>query len=183
MDSNKIMKSVGIDLAGFSRNPTGVATIEFNGEEKIKTHVLHGDDEIIHFVLSEKPDIVAIDAPFSFPEKGLFRRSELALKRDGFSPLSPLFRGMRPLVERAIKLVRELRSQNIEVIEVLSSATRKVLMIDDKVIKSKYPYASKDEIDAILCALTGKLFLEGKTKQYGRRENDCIVVPRVGTDE
>ena len=172
------MKSIGIDLAGFSKNPTGLAIFEFN-KDKIKTMICHDNEEILKIIYEENPDIIAIDAPFSFPTNGYFRKSEIALKRAGFKPLSPLFRGMRPLVERAIKIVKILREKNFNVIEVLSSAIKKVLMTDDKIIKSKYPYASKDEIDAILCALTGKLFLEGKTKAYGNEINDKIIIPQI----
>ncbi len=171
------MKSIGIDLAGFPKNPTGVAIMETGG--KVKSMICHEDEEILKIIYEENPDIIAIDAPFSFPKKGYFRKSEIELKKDGFNPLSPLFRGMRPLVERAEKLVKTLREKNYNVIEVLSSAIRKILMVNDVTIKKKYPYASKDEIDAILCALTGKLFLEGKTKSYGSEENDKIVLPEI----
>ncbi len=168
----KIMISVGIDLAGLSKNPTGLASMNGN----VKTEIVHNDNEIISFVKSHKPDIVIFDAPLSFPARGYFRSCEVELKNEGYEPLSPMFRGMRPLVERAIKLSIELRNHGFNVFETSSVIIRKILRVDDKFIRERYPYATKDEIDAILCALVGKLHLKRKTKSYGK-EN--LLLPKI----
>ena len=166
------MKSVGIDLAGLPKNPTGLAVM--NGD--VSTKIVHDNGEIISFVEAQNPDIVVFDAPLSFPTRGYFRSCEVELKKEGYNPLSPLFRGMRPLVERAIKLSIEFRSRGFDVYETSASIIRKILVVDDKFVRERYPHATKDEIDAILCALVGKLHLEKKTKVYGREK---FILPKI----
>ena len=38
---------------------------------------------------------------------------------------------------------------------------------------------SGDELDAITCALTGKLFLENKAIEIGDKKEGTIVVPKI----
>ncbi len=166
-----MVKSIGIDLAGLEKNPTGIAIMN----SSVRTLILHTNEEIINFVVDENPDIVVIDAPLSFPTNGLYRSCELEMKKDGFNPLSPVFKGMRPLVERGIKIAIKLREHSINTFETYSKAIRKILMIDNKFMKSRYPNASEDELDAILCALVGKLHMNGRTKSYGK-EN--LILPK-----
>jgi predicted nuclease with RNAse H fold len=71
---------------------------------------------------------------------------------------------MQPLVERAMIIVKELR-RNYRVIEVFTRATEGILGLSEK---------KTDEYDALLCALTGKYYFQGKFRQIGREE---IVVP------
>ncbi|MFQ6055669.1 MAG: hypothetical protein ACE5J3_06785, partial [Methanosarcinales archaeon] len=115
-----------------------------------------------------KPDLIAIDAPFSFPKTGYFREGDSLLRKEGFHPLSPKFPGMQPLVKRAIKIVKILREKNYKVIEVFPRASEKILGLD------KEKKANKHEYDALLCALTGKHYLQGKFRSFGR---EGIVVP------
>jgi len=113
-----------------------------------------------------EPDIIAIDAPFSFPEEGYYRDSDKKLQELGFKPLSPRFPGMQPLVERAMKLVSELR-ENYRVIEVFPRATEGILGLGEK---------KTHEYDALLCALTGKYYFQGKFRAVGKEE---IIVPEL----
>lgn len=158
------MKILGIDLAGKEKNETGICLLTEKGSS---AKIVFSDNEILEEVEKTKPDLIAIDAPFSFPTQGYFRDSDILLKRSGFKPLSPLFPGMKPLVKRAIKLVNIL-SKKYRVIEVFPSATEKILELEKK------KRANPHEYDALLCALTGKYYLEGKYNAIGKEK---IIIP------
>jgi predicted nuclease with RNAse H fold len=168
---------VGIDLAGKEENPTGFAILNKN----IITKKLFSDDEIINEIENIKPDIIGIDAPFSFPKKGYWRESDLHLKRNGFRPLSPRFPSMKILVRRAQRLIEKLQDlQNYKIIEVFPRATEKILFLNKEFFENKLgKKISKDEYDAILAAIIAKFYFEGKFRIYGKNENDMIVVPYV----
>ncbi len=157
------MKIIGIDLAGKDKNPTGFCIMI---DKETKVMLLHSNEEILKAVEEIGPDVVAVDAPFSFPEDGYYRDSDQKLQEEGFKPLSPRFPGMRPLVERALKLVPELR-KNYRVIEVFPRATEKILGLEEK---------KTHEYDALLCALTGKYYFQGKFRAIGKEE---IMVPSL----
>jgi predicted nuclease with RNAse H fold len=157
------MKIIGIDLAGKDKNPTGFCVMTDSGTE---ARLLRTDEDILKAVEEIEPDVIAVDAPFSFPKEGYYRDSDVRLQEEGFKPLSPVFRGMRPLVERAMKLVPELR-KNYRVIEVFPRATEKILGLEEK---------KTHEYDALLCALTGKYYFQGKFRSMGK---EGIVVPAL----
>jgi len=160
-------KVVGIDLAGKPENPTGFCLLE---ENKTSVRVLFSDEEILKEAEAAKPDIIAIDAPFSFPAEGYFRDSEKKLQELGFKCLSPKFPGMQPLVRRAVALVSQLGGKGYSVIEVFPHATEKILGI------GMAEKANEHEYDAMLCALTGKYFLEGKCVEIGKEK---IIIPKL----
>ena len=87
--------------------------------------------------------------------------------KNGFKPLSPLFKGMQPLVERAKELVKILKDKNYEVIEVFSKATEEILGL------KKDEKANDHEYDSMLCALTGKAYLDKKYENL-----DGIIIPK-----
>lgn len=162
------MKTVtGLDLAGKEKNPTGLCILKFQEKEEINTKLVFSDEEIISQIEKARPDLISIDAPFDFPEEGYYRESEVLLKRKGFKPLSPLFPGMRPLVRRAKQLVEKLKTKNYKVIEVFPSASEKILGL------TKDKDANEHKYDALLCALTGKAYLEDEYENLSG-----IIIPK-----
>ncbi len=157
---------IGLDLAGKTENPTGFCIMT---EEGTKAKRLYSDNEILREIEKVKPDLICVDAPFSFPDEGYYREGDKELKRLGMNPLSPKFPGMQPLVNRAAILVSVLRKK-YEVIEVFPRATEKILG------SQRSKRADKDEYDAMLCALTGKYYLEKKFKALGPEQ---IIVPEL----
>ena len=66
------MKFIGLDLAWSARNKTGAAVIGGDAAdgELVASTLLHGDDEIVEFVLrhaADDPALVTIDAPLWVP--------------------------------------------------------------------------------------------------------------------
>jgi len=148
------LKVVGLDLAGAEKNPTGFF---FLGKEKGKVKLLFSDSEILEEIERVKPDVIAIDAPLSFPKHGFYRDGDILLRKLGVKPLSPKFPGMRMLVARGIRLANVIRKIS-EVIEVYPYASANILNIhthsDLKRFGSFPEPKNKDEFDALLCALT-----------------------------
>lgn len=146
------MKTVGIDLAGKDTNETGYCVLE---DSKLTTTILYTNLDIVTRVKRDDPKIVAIDAPFSYPEEGMYRESDRLLKEAGFKPLSPKFKGMQILVNRAKTIIANLKD-DYKLIEVFPSAAKKILSV------KKSDEMSDDEYDALLCALTARKFLKGE---------------------
>jgi len=164
------MKIIGIDLSGKDKNPTGfcVFLIENESEKIEKLTLLCKDNEIIEEVKKENPCIICIDAPLSFPKSGYFRESDIELKKKGFKPLSPLFPGMKVLVERGIRLKQKFEENGYKVIEVFPRATERILRL------SKEKKTNQDLYDAFLCALTGKYYLKNQYEILGNE----IIIPK-----
>jgi predicted nuclease with RNAse H fold len=65
---------IGIDLAGISKNPTGLALLE---GKTVKTSLIYTGKEILENITRNKPSLIAIDAPLSLPRKGEpFRKAD-----------------------------------------------------------------------------------------------------------
>ncbi|KXA91135.1 hypothetical protein AKJ63_01855 [candidate division MSBL1 archaeon SCGC-AAA259D18] len=178
------MKTLGIDLAGKVDNPSGVAVLE---ESSIRTDILNSDEEIIDICKSQGSKIIAIDAPLSFPEKGNLREADSELIRRGHRVLPPTLGGMRPLTERGIRMARELCELEFEVIEVHPRTSGKILFGSEsrdewvsKLREGDWNLSSgfsEHEIDSIVAAVTGFLYLEDRTEEVGE-QGEGIVIPK-----
>lgn len=144
--------------------------------------------------------IVAIDAPLSLPtgRKSIEQRTEVHLRecdkellKRGIKFFPVTLGPMRKLTSRGIILRRILESKHFKVIEVYPGGAQDILKIPRKQqglrelraglekqgIKGLNDRMNDHELDAVTCALVGKLFLEGKTITYGTRQQ-AIVMPR-----
>lgn len=165
------IRIVGLDLAAKSKNPTGICFLD---NSLATTKILKKDDEIIESIIQFSPEIVAIDAPLSFGE----RSCDKLLKKYGVMPLKLV--SIHNLAERAIALVENLKQKSeVNVIEVFPTATAKILGVYSKDLKVKKDLIqqrleigisnemTRDEIDALLCALTGFIFEKGLSIDVG----------------
>jgi len=181
---------VGIDLAGVATNPSGWALLE---NKAVSTHHLHHDEEILKHITECGPNLTAIDAPLSLPEKGtLMRKADREMHKRGYPVLPPRFPAMEKLTLRAIRIVQEIKRRGFNVIEVHPTSTRKALKMPTKNWKKiqttlihmglrgnlKTRVLTPHEIDAVTAALTGHLHLQGKTELIGNEKEGYIVVPK-----
>lgn len=157
------MRIVGLDLAGKESNETGFCLFEGSGKG-IAAKSLLDDREILREVERANPDVVAVDAPLSLPKEGYFRPCDLLMKKRGFNVLSPVFPGMKILTLRAMMIARFV-SRHSKVIEVFPRATERILGLSRG-------QGNEHEYDALLCALTGKKFLEGSYEDL-----EGIIIP------
>jgi len=180
---------VGVDLAGLPTRITGLCFLDLDlGCELARAG---GDDEILSFIFSRSPRVVAIDAPLSFPRRGMFRACELELRGLGARPLSPLLRSMKALTARGIRLKRALEDQGYEVVEVFPTGSRRFLGLPPKRagrkallealraigVKGIPSEADQHLLDAVICALIGLHYLRGQYLRVGDPEEGVIILP------
>ena len=179
------MKIIGIDLAGRATNPSGFALLS---GRKISTRLVYSDGEIVELCVGERPALIAIDAPLSMPKRGNLRKADASLIKRGLRVFPPTFAGMRLLTERGVHLAGKLRTKGLQVIEIHPRTSgallfktpdrrRWVTKLNKKGMKLKKS-ASEHEIDAVLAALTGALYLKKKTEEVGAADEGTIIIPR-----
>jgi len=179
------VKVIGVDLAGRPTNPSGFALLS---DQKVGTRLVYSDKEIAELCTRERPTLVAIDAPLSLPLRGNLRAADRELIKRGLRVFPPTFAGMRSLTERGVSLAAELRTKNLEVIEIHPRTSgvllfktpdrdRWVTKLRKKGVKLKGSI-SEHEIDAAMAALTGTLHLQKKTEEVGNSKEGTIVIPR-----
>jgi hypothetical protein len=196
------VKIIGIDLAGSPTRETGFCLLE---ENRVRTKVLKGDEEIIQSTVEEKPELTAIDAPLSLPKgrccladdcpcrgKGHLRNCDrdLAKLKIKFFPLT--LGPMRSLTRRGMMMKKVLEERGLRVVEVYPGGAQDIWGIPRKkkgVELLKYNLQKRGitgveeksthhELDAVTCALVGKMYLEGDFILLGDPEEGQIVMPQ-----
>jgi len=194
------MSIVGLDLAGVESRPTGLCILKGLMAE---TFLVYTNEEIVRRTEESKPKVVAIDAPLSLPagRKSIEQKTKVHLRecdrellKRGIKFFPVTLGPMRKLTSRGIILRRIFESHHFKVIEVYPGGAQDILKIPRKQqglrrlragleeigIKGLNDEMNDHELDAVTCALVGKLFLERKTITYGTREQ-AIVMPRCPT--
>jgi len=158
---------------------------------EVSACLLHTDREIVETTLNSQPILVAIDAPLSLPRKGLMRKTDRDMHKQGYPVFPPLFRTMKKLTIRAMRIAREIEKEGISTLEVHPTSTRKALEIPSKDWKETQKIflqiglkgdlekrtLTAHEIDAVTAVLTGYLYLQGKTELIGNEKEGYIAVP------
>ena len=191
------MSIIGLDLAGVESRPTGLCILK---RMKAETCLVYGDEEILKRAEEIEPELVAIDAPLSLPSgrKSIDQRTNVHLRecdkellRRGIKFFPVTLGPMRKLTSRGINLKRALESRRFRVVEVYPGGAQDILGIPRKQqglekmragleklgIRGLNNRMSDHELDAVTCALVGKLMLDGKTVAYGTPEQ-TIVMPK-----
>jgi predicted nuclease with RNAse H fold len=180
---------IGIDLAGKSENPTGCATWK---DKEVKTALLHTDSEILEVITRNKPEIIAIDAPFSLPRNEILRKADKEMIKHGYRVFPPSLPAMKQLTMRAIKLNMAIAEKGFKTIEVHPTSTCKALNIPLKdwgkiqtVLEHiglegdfKVRALTSHESDAVLAALTAYLHIKKQTEALGDEEEGYIIIPQ-----
>jgi predicted nuclease with RNAse H fold len=167
--------------------------------------VLHTDEEILRAV-GKGVQVAAIDAPLSLPRgrcclrdecacagKAHFRVCDLELRamKIKFFPIT--LGPMRQLTLRGLKLKKMLENRGVEVFETYPGAAQDIW----KIPRQKNPEGlkrglsrfkvrgnwqgsevTKDELDALTCALVAREYLRGKTMAIGDLGEGLMVLPR-----
>jgi predicted nuclease with RNAse H fold len=180
---------IGIDLAGKPENPTGWVTWE---NKKVETRLLYVDNQILEAITQNKPEIIAVDAPFNLPKKGILRKADREMIKNGYRVFPPMLPAMRTLTKRAMKLNKLIAKKGFKTIEVHPTSTCKALSIPPKdwgKIQAaltqiglegdlKARTLTPHEIDAVIAALTAYLYMRNQTKALGDEEEGYIIIPR-----
>ena len=179
----------GIDLAGKPENPTGW-TLWKNGT--IKTSLVYTNNEIIEGIVHSKPAIIAIDAPFTLPKRGILREADKKMIRRGYRVFPPRLQAMRKLTLLAMKINKLIAQKGYKTIEVHPTSTRKALNMPSKdwekiqaILKSmglkgdlKVRTLTPHEIDAVTAALTAYLHTQNQIEALGDEKEGYIIIPK-----
>ena len=192
------MISMGIDLAGSRSRPTGICILEDN---IANVYTVYLDSEIIDFALKFKPNIIAIDAPLALPKgksldsKYCVRECDKALWKMGIKFFPINFGGMRQLTLRGIRLREKLTGLGFKVIETYPGGAQDILGLPRakrnfeelkrkliEIFNLKINVVGKltvHGLDAITCAIVGKMFLEGNYIALGDPNEILMILPKA----
>lgn len=191
------MLSLGIDLAGSPRRPTGMCLLD--SELNARVWTTYTDEAIIGEAVSTHPDVVAIDAPLSLPKGRCLdertgshlRECDKALLALGIRFFPVTLGPMRLLTARGMQLKAALEAHGLAVIEVYPGGAQDLLGIPRKRvglealragleklgIKGLAPGMSGDELDAVTAAHVGLLYLKGAVMALGS-DDGLIIMPK-----
>ena len=183
------MRFEGVDLAGSSRNETGICVLTVEGEKKsVETRIVRSDDDVVSAVVVANPVLVGVDAPLVY--SGVNRKCDELLRQYGALPAT--LPGMETLARRGVSIAREFEKRRIKFIEVYATGTAKILgfysknefqmqknmMALDLNGDPNNRLLVKDELDSISAALTAYLHSVGQTTVVGD-ESGLVVIPKV----
>jgi uncharacterized protein len=169
----------------------------------VETRVLHDDDEILREVRAVRPSIVSIDAPLSLPRgrpslevRGPphLRECDRELLRRHI-PFFPVTLGpMRMLTARGLRLKTTLEIDNLHAVESYPGAAQDIVGLPRKgagveclrrALRDRGFFGSierratsHDELDAVVCAWVGRLFVEGRAEVIGAPDEGLMALPR-----
>jgi uncharacterized protein len=192
---------LGLDLAGSPRRPTGFCVLK---GRRVRVGHLFVDDDIFTTVEDEVPQLIAIDAPLALPAGRCclrdtctcartthFRVSEYELRRLGI-PFFPITLGpMRQLTQRGMQLKVALEARGIAVIETYPGGAQDIWGIprqrDVAGLRrglSRFHLQGLDRtersphvLDAVTCALVGRLYLDGGAWSIGSADEALMILP------
>jgi predicted nuclease with RNAse H fold len=169
------MNIVGVDLAAKQKNPTGICILN----QKIRLLTVYSDKDIINSIQENHPGLIALDAPL-IKERIRVRTADRLLRRYGALP--PTLPSMQPLVKRGVRIADIFVSQGFNVIEVLPTATAKIIGVysqDYKMMAQKLGIQPRNEheVDAYLAALTGLLKISNRVTEIGD-DTGRIIIPK-----
>lgn len=193
--------AAGLDLAGVPHRRTGFCLL--GPGLATETRVLGGDEEIVAAVRSARPGIVAVDAPLSLPRgrRSLevpgpphLRACDRSLLDLGIRFFPVTLGPMRLLTRRGIDLAGRLRQDGYSVIEAYPGGAQDVLGIPRKgagperlrtaLVRFGFTGAverrgiTHDELDAVLCAYTGREHLAGRSLVLGDPTEGLLILPQ-----
>lgn len=185
----KTKVTIGIDLAAKPKNPTGWALWK---NKKAETSLIHTNKDILEGITHSAPTIIAIDAPFSLPKKGILRTADREMIRRGYRAFPPCLPAMKTLTLRAMRLIRLMAKKGYKTIEVHPTSTRKALNMPPKDWRKiqttletiglegdlKLRALKSHEIDAVTAALTAYLYTKNQTEAIGDVEGGYIIIPK-----
>ncbi|MFY9716702.1 MAG: DUF429 domain-containing protein [Thermoplasmata archaeon] len=193
--------AVGLDLAGSPLRRTGFCRL--GPGLRTETRVLGPDEEIIEAVRSARPRLVAIDAPLCLPRgrRSLdipgpphLRACDRALLERGIRFFPVTLGPMRMLTRRGIDLADRLRGDGHSVIEAYPGGAQDVLGLPrkgdgvERLRRAMVRFGftgdvqrraiTHDELDAVMCAYTGREHLAGRSLVLGDPTEGTLVLPR-----
>ena len=200
-DQRSRMCILGLDLAGSPRRPTGFCVLS---GRRVHVGHLYSDEDILATVATAAPQLIAIDAPLALPAGRCclsntcacagtthFRVSDHELRRLGIRFFPMTLGPMRQLTQRGMHLKVALEARGMRVIETYPGAAQDIWGIPrqrdvpglrrglarfrlhglDRMERSPHV------LDAVTCALVGKLYLDGGAWSIGSPDEALMILP------
>jgi predicted nuclease with RNAse H fold len=192
---------LGLDLAGSPRRPTGFCALK---GRHVNIGHLFSDSDIFETVRTVAPQIIAIDAPLALPAGRCcllntcicartthFRASDYELRRLGIRFFPMTLGPMRQLTQRGMQLKSTFEDRGVPVIETYPGAAQDIWGIP----RQRDPVGlrrglsrfhlrglnrserSPHVLDAVTCALVGRLYLEGCAWGIGSTDEALMFLP------
>ena len=194
-------KVIGFDLTAGKGKPTGVASLD---GMNVATCSLQTDEELLDFILVNRPAVVSIDSPLGFPgggteidpSAGIVRVAEHDLSSVGIPAYPALIDSMKELTARGVRLRKRIEAfENPPiVIESYPGAAQDVLCVPRKqkslellrnglrelgITGPGLLTESHDEMDAITSAVVGRFYETGEFLPMGILSEAQLIVPRI----
>ena len=196
------MNTLGLDLAGSVRRPTGACVM--NQDLKVRCSVLHSDGEIVSLARLSRPKVIAIDAPLALPigrhclgehcrGRQHFRACDIALRHMGIKFFPITLGPMRALTKRGMRLRKCFEHLGFEVIETYPGAAQDLLGIKRKQHGLNLLQGSLkklgcagdidarsltgDELDAVSCALVAWDYHKRNYLAIGNPSEIMMILP------
>jgi predicted nuclease with RNAse H fold len=195
-------KLVGLDLAGSDKRPSGICFLERN---QANVSVLYSDEEILG-AIEDHVQSVAIDAPLSLPKgrcclrdecqcfgKAHFRLCDLELRKMKIKFFPITLGPMRKLTLRGMALKIKLEARGLRVFETYPGAAQDIWGIPRQKdllglkrglkrfeLRGNWlrTDVTKDELDALTCALVAREEVRGNAMAIGDPEEGLMILPR-----
>jgi predicted nuclease with RNAse H fold len=192
---------VGLDLAGSQKRPSGICLLEGN---RADVSVLYTDEEILR-AIGDGSQAVAIDAPLSLPKgrcclrdecacagKAHFRSCDLELRKMKIKFFPITLGPMRQLTNRGMALKSRLEARGLRVFETYPGAAQDIWSIPRQKdlaglkrglkrfrLRGNWsrPGVTRDELDALTCAIVAREELRGNAMVIGDPEEGLMVLP------
>jgi uncharacterized protein len=196
---------LGLDLAGSPRRPTGFCILQ---GRRVKVGHLFGDEDIFETVETAAPKLIAIDAPLALPAGRCclrdtcacagtthFRVSDYELRRLGIRFFPMTLGPMRRLTQRGMHLKAALEAGGFAVIETYPGAAQDIWgmprqrdvaalrqgLARFRLLGLKRSERSPHVLDAVTCALVGRLYLSGGAWSIGSPDEALMILPPLPT--
>jgi len=195
--------SLGIDLSGSEKRPTGVCILR--GREA-HLDILDSDEQLLSLIKEVRPSVISIDSPLSLPKGrccakdtcecrriGIMRECERTLKKRGINVYPCLIPSMQSLTTRGMKLAKMAEELGFNVIESYPGAAQDIMGLPRKRVDlaglqidlmnmgiepiANRSVISHHEIDALTSALVGYFYLVGQYEGLGNEDEGYLIIP------
>jgi uncharacterized protein len=192
---------LGLDLAGSPQRPTGFCALR---GQRVNVGHLFSDGDIFETAQTVAPHLIAIDAPLTLPAGRCcllntcacagtthFRLSDYELRRLGIRFFPMTLGPMRQLTQRGMQLKSAFEDRGFAVIETYPGAAQDIWGIPRQrdvaglrrgLSRFRLRGLGRSEqsphvLDAVTCALVGRLYIEGRAWGIGSPEEALMFLP------